>query len=233
MRHMHLPSEDMQAETYSALARAFAPHPVIVRTLDIGGDKPIAGIEFPDEENPFLGWRGIRMCLDRPDIFKRQLRALLRAAVHGNVKVMLPMVSAIEEVRRAKALIGECAAELEAEGVPHAMFPLGVMIETPAAVLVAPALAGEVAFFSIGTNDLTQYVMAADRLNPTVARLNDVANPAVMSAIEMTARAGVEAGIMVGMCGEAAGRPDLIPAFIRMGLTELSMSRRRSRAPKR
>ena len=127
-------------------------------------------------------------------------------------------------MRRAKALIGECAAELEAEGVPHAMFPLGVMIETPAAVLVAPALAGEVAFFSIGTNDLTQYVMAADRLNPTVAKLNDVANPAVMSAIEMTARAGVEAGIMVGMCGEAAGRPDLIPAFIRMGLTELSMS---------
>jgi phosphoenolpyruvate-protein phosphotransferase len=224
MRHMHLPSEDMQAETYSALARAFAPHPVIVRTLDIGGDKPIAGIEFPEEENPFLGWRGIRMCLDRPDIFKRQLRALLRAAVHGNVKVMLPMVSDIEEVRRTKTLIEECAAELDAEGVSYAMFPLGVMIETPAAVLIAPALAREVAFFSIGTNDLTQYIMAADRLNPTVAKLNDVANPAVMSAIEMTARAGVEAGIMVGMCGEAAGRPDLIPAFIRMGLTELSMS---------
>jgi phosphoenolpyruvate-protein phosphotransferase len=224
MRHMHLPSEDMQAETYSALARAFAPHPVIVRTLDIGGDKPIAGIEFPEEENPFLGWRGIRMCLDRPDIFKRQLRALLRAAVHGNVKVMLPMVSEMDEVRRTKVLIAECAAELNAEGVPHAMFPLGVMIETPAAVLIAPALAREVDFFSIGTNDLTQYVMAADRLNPTVAKLNDVANPAVMSAIEMTARAGVEAGIMVGMCGEAAGRPDLIPAFIRMGLTELSMS---------
>jgi phosphoenolpyruvate-protein phosphotransferase len=224
MRHMHLPSEDMQAETYSALARAFAPHPVIVRTLDIGGDKPIAGIEFPEEENPFLGWRGIRMCLDRPDIFKRQLRALLRAAVHGNVKVMLPMVSDMDEVRRTKKLIEECAAELDAEGAPYAMFPLGVMIETPAAVLIAPALAREVDFFSIGTNDLTQYVMAADRLNPTVAKLNDVANPAVMSAIEMTARAGVEAGIMVGMCGEAAGRPDLIPAFIRMGLTELSMS---------
>ncbi|HEV2898285.1 MAG TPA: phosphoenolpyruvate--protein phosphotransferase [Pseudaminobacter sp.] len=224
MRHMHLPSEDMQAETYSALARAFAPHPVIVRTLDIGGDKPIAGIEFPEEENPFLGWRGIRMCLDRPDIFKRQLRALLRAAVHGNVKVMLPMVSDIDEVRRTKVLIAECAAELDAEGLPHAMFPLGVMIETPAAVLIAPALAREVAFFSIGTNDLTQYVMAADRLNPTVAKLNDVTNPAVMAAIEMTARAVIEAGIMVGMCGEAAGRPDLIPAFIRMGLTELSMS---------
>lgn len=224
MRHMHLPSEDMQAETYSALALAFAPNPVIVRTLDIGGDKPIAGIEFPEEDNPFLGWRGIRMCLDRPDIFKRQLRALLRAAVHGNIKVMLPMVSDLSEVRRTQQLVEECAAELKTEGVPYSAFPLGVMIETPAAVLIAPALAKEVAFFSIGTNDLTQYVMAADRLNPTVASLNDVTNPAVMAAIEMTAKAGVEAGIMVGMCGEAAGRPDLIPAFIGMGLTELSMS---------
>ncbi|TPL70415.1 phosphoenolpyruvate--protein phosphotransferase [Mesorhizobium sp. B2-3-15] len=224
MRHMHLPSEDMQAETYAALAKAFAPYPVIVRTLDIGGDKPIAGIEFPDEENPFLGWRGIRMCLDRPDIFKRQLRALLRAAVHGNIKVMLPMVSDVGEVRQTRVLVAECAAELKAEGVPHATFDLGVMIETPAAVLIAPALAKEVAFFSIGTNDLTQYIMAADRLNPTVAKLNDVTNPAVMSAIELTAKAGVAAGIMVGMCGEAAGRPDLIPAFLEMGLTELSMS---------
>ena len=224
MRHMHMPSEDMQAETYAALAKAFAPHPVIVRTLDIGGDKPVAGIDFPEEDNPFLGWRGIRMCLDRPDIFKRQLRALLRAAVHGNVKVMLPMVSDVAEVRRARTLIDECAAQLDLDGTPYARFDLGVMIETPAAVLIAPDLAGEVAFFSIGTNDLTQYVMAADRLNPAVAALNDVANPAVMAAIAMTARAGVEAGIMVGMCGEAAGRPDLIPRFIEMGLTELSMS---------
>ncbi|MEO3388374.1 phosphoenolpyruvate--protein phosphotransferase [Mesorhizobium sp. CAU 1741] len=224
MRHMHLPSEDMQAETYAAAARAFAPHPVIVRTLDIGGDKPIAGIEFPQEENPFLGWRGIRMCLDRPDIFKTQLRALLRAAIHGNIKVMLPMISEIEEVRRTRALIAEAAAELRTEGREHAAFPLGVMIETPAAVLIAPTLAKEVDFFSIGTNDLTQYVMAADRLNPVVSSLNSVENPAVMAAIEMTAKAGVDAGIMVGMCGEAAGRPDLIPTFIRMGLTELSMS---------
>ncbi|CDX23284.1 PEP-protein phosphotransferase of PTS system (enzyme I) [Mesorhizobium sp. ORS 3324] len=224
MRHMHLPSEDMQAETYAALAKAFAPYRVIVRTLDIGGDKPVTAIDFPEEENPFLGWRGIRMCLDRPHIFKPQLKALLRAAIHGNVKVMLPMVSDIEEVRRTKALVDECAAELDLDGVAYARFDLGVMIETPAAVLVAPALAKEVAFFSIGTNDLTQYVMAADRLNPTVAALNDVANPAVMTAIEMTARAGVEAGIMVGMCGEAAGRPDLIPRFVEMGLTELSMS---------
>jgi phosphotransferase system enzyme I (PtsI) len=224
MRHVHLPSEDLQAETYATLAKAFAPYPVIVRTLDIGGDKPISGVDFPDEENPFLGWRGIRMCLDRPDVFKPQLRALLRAAVHGNIKVMLPMVSGLDEVRATRALIEECAEELKAENTAYATFDLGVMVETPAAVMIAPMLAREVAFFSIGTNDLTQYIMAADRLNPTVAKLNDVTHPAVMAAIELTAKAGVEAGIMVGMCGEAAGRPDLIPAFVRMGLTELSMS---------
>jgi phosphoenolpyruvate-protein phosphotransferase (PTS system enzyme I) len=224
MRHIHLPSEDLQAETYAALASAFAPHPVIVRTLDIGGDKAISGIEFPDEDNPFLGWRGIRMCLDRPDVFKPQIRALLRAAAIGNIKVMLPMVSSVEEVRATRTLINECVSELKAENQEYALFHLGVMIETPAAVLIAQALAREVAFFSIGTNDLTQYIMAADRLNPAVAKLNDVTHPAVMAAIEMTAAAGIQAGIMVGMCGEAAGRPDLIPAFIRMGLTELSMS---------
>ena len=224
MKHIHLPSEDMQTETYSALLKAFAPNPVIVRTLDIGGDKPIAGIEFPQEENPFLGWRGIRMCLDRPDIFKPQLRALLRAAVNGNLKVMLPMISDVEEIRATKRLIAECVAELKDEGKAYAEVDLGVMIETPAAVFAARKLAKESAFFSIGTNDLTQYVMAADRLNPTVAKLNDVSHPAVMAAIEMTAKAGTDAGIMVGMCGEAAGKPELIGAFIRMGLTELSMS---------
>lgn len=224
MRHMHLPSEDFQTETYAALATAFAPHPVIVRTLDIGGDKAVSGIDFPDEDNPFLGWRGIRMCLDRLDVFKPQLRALLRASAVGNIKVMLPMVSSIDEVHATRALIDECISELKAEGQEYALFDLGVMIETPAAVLIAPALAREVAFFSIGTNDLTQYIMAADRLNPTVAKLNNVTHPAVMTAIEMTTAAGVQAGIMVGMCGEAAGRPDLIPTFIKMGLTELSMS---------
>jgi len=224
MRHLHLPSEDMQADTYSALAQAFAPYPVIVRTLDIGGDKPIAGIEFPEEENPFLGWRGIRMCLDRPDIFKTQLRGLLRAARLGNLKVMLPMVSTVDEVRRTKALIEECRAELQKQGQEFGEFPLGVMIETPAAVLVARELAREVSFFSVGTNDLTQYVMAADRLNPAVARLNDAADPAVMAALELAARAALGAGIEIGMCGEAAARADLIPAYLEMGLTELSMS---------
>lgn len=224
MRHIHLPSEDLQAETYATLSKAFAPYPVIIRTLDIGGDKPISGIEFPNEQNPFLGWRGIRMSLDRPDVFKPQLRALLRAAVSGNIKVMLPMISSMEEVQRTRTLIDECVSELKTEGREYALFDLGVMIETPAAVFIASALAREVAFFSIGTNDLTQYIMAADRLNPTVAKLNDVTHPAVMTAIEMTAKAGVEAGIMVGMCGEAAGRADLIPTFVKMGLTELSMS---------
>ncbi|WP_309085350.1 phosphoenolpyruvate--protein phosphotransferase [Chelativorans sp.] len=224
MRHLHLPSEEMQAETYAALAEAFAPHPVIVRTLDIGGDKPIAGIEFPEEENPFLGWRGIRMCLDRPDIFKTQLRALLRAAVHGNLRVMLPMVSTVDEVRQAKALIQECRNELQRQSVAHGSFPLGVMIETPAAVFAAAELAREVSFFSVGTNDLTQYVMAADRLNPAVAKLNNAADPAVMAAVAQAAHAARAAGVEIGMCGESAARLDLLPAYLEMGLTELSMS---------
>lgn len=224
MRHMHLPSEDMQAETYGTLAAAFAPYPVIVRTLDIGGDKPIAGIEFPEEDNPFLGWRGIRMCLDRPDIFKTQLRALLRASVNGNLKVMLPMVSDVGEVRRTRSLIAECRKELTAEGAAHGDFALGIMIETPAAVFAADELAAEVAFFSVGTNDLTQYVMAADRLNPSVSALNDASHPAVMAAIGQAARAAERAGIEIGMCGEAAARADLVPRFLEMGLTELSMS---------
>ncbi len=224
MKHGGLPTEDMQYEIYAKAAREFAPHAVIIRTLDVGGDKPVAGIDFPPEQNPFLGWRGVRMCLDRPDVFKPQLRALLRAAVHGNLKVMLPMVSTLDEVRQTYSLIDECAHELSQEQVPFKSFALGVMIETPAAVLIAPELAKEVGFFSIGTNDLTQYIMAADRLNPQVAALNSAANPAVLKAIELTARAGCGAGIMVGMCGEAAARPDLIPEFVRMGLTELSMS---------
>jgi phosphotransferase system enzyme I (PtsI) len=224
MKHGGLPTEDMQYEIYAEAAKSFAPDPVIIRTLDIGGDKPVSGIVFPEEQNPFLGWRGVRMCLDRPDVFKPQLKALLRAAIHGNIKVMLPMVSTLDEVRRTRVLVRECERELAGAGIPFSTFALGIMIETPAAVMIAPILAKEVDFFSIGTNDLTQYIMAADRMNPQVAALNDVANPAVLAAIELTAKAGTEAGIMVGMCGEAAARPDLIPVFLGMGLTELSMS---------
>ena len=224
MMHRHLPSEDEQLEIYSKVLAAFAPHPVIIRTLDIGGDKPVAGIQFPHEENPFLGWRGIRMCLDRPDVFKPQLRALLRAASVGKLKVMLPMIADISELRRTKALIAECSAELAAEGRDQGAFELGIMVETPAAVFNAAELAKEAAFFSIGTNDLTQYVMAADRMNAQVAALNDVCNPAVMNAIALVAKAGSEAGIMVGMCGEAAGREDLTAQFLAMGITEFSMN---------
>jgi len=224
MAHGRLPSEDEQARVYTALAEAFAPHPVIVRTLDIGGDKPVAGIEFPHEDNPFLGWRGVRMCLERPDVFKPQLKALLRAAVVGNVKIMAPMVSDVGEIRAVKALLAECRAELDAAGVVYGEAPLGVMVETPAAVLAADALAAESAFFSIGTNDLTQYVMAADRLNPRVAALNRADHPAVLKAVDLTCEAARRAGIWVGVCGEAAARPDLIPTFVRLGVTELSMS---------
>lgn len=224
MQQRSLPTEDEQFRVYQELARAFHPRPVIIRTLDIGGDKPVAGIDFPREENPFLGWRGVRMCLDRPDVFKPQLRALLRAATVGNVRVMIPMISELEEVRRVRAVISECAAELQTAGVAHEDFELGIMIETPAAVLQADELAAEVAFFSIGTNDLTQYVMATDRANAQIAALYRTAHPAVMRAVQMTCDAAKRAGIWVGVCGEAAADIDLIPRFIAMGVRELSMS---------
>lgn len=224
MQHQCLPGEDLQAQAYRRLAEAFAPAPVIIRTLDIGGDKPVAGIDFPREDNPFLGWRGVRMCLDRPDIFKPQLRALLRAAVVGNLQVMIPMVTDLDEVLQVKRLIAQCEAELRAEGQRCGRFGLGIMIETPAAVLQADALAAEVSFFSIGTNDLTQYVMATDRANAKIAALYRTEHPAVMRAVELTCQAAQRAGIWVGVCGEAAGNPALIPQFIEMGVTELSMS---------
>jgi phosphoenolpyruvate-protein phosphotransferase (PTS system enzyme I) len=224
MEKRRLPSEDEQTEVYAKLAAAFAPWPVIIRTLDAGGDKPVPGVEFPSEENPFLGWRGVRLCLDRPDIFKPQLRALLRAAIVGNVKIMVPMIADVAEVRAARRLMDVCRAELVAEGIPHGMALLGAMVETPAAALLADELAEAADFFSIGANDLTQYVMAADRTNPRVAHLNRADHPAVMKAIALTCEAARRAGLWVGICGEAAARPDLIPAFVAMGVNELSMS---------
>jgi len=218
------PSEVEQATIYSKLAQAFAPQSVIVRTLDIGGDKSTPGILVPREDNPFLGWRGIRLCLDCPEIFRPQLRALLRAGVHRNLKVMIPMVADVEEIRQVKRVILDCRAELIAEGIDNGMFELGVMVETPAAALAADALALEAAFFSIGTNDLTQYVMAADRLNPRVGHLNRADHPAVLKAVSMICEAARAAGIWVGVCGEAAGRPDMIAKFVALGVTELSMS---------
>lgn len=224
MERKTLPTEDEQADVYTRLAEAFAPYPVVIRTLDIGGDKPIAGVDFEHEDNPFLGWRGVRMCLERPDIFKPQLRALLRASVAGNVKVLIPMIADGAEVQAVRELFEECQHELRQEGVAFGSFELGVMIETPAAVFLAADLAKEVDFFSIGTNDLTQYVMAADRLNPKVASLNRTEHPAVLRAISSACTAAREAGIWIGVCGEAAARQDLIRFFIENGVTELSMS---------
>ncbi|MDY0885241.1 phosphoenolpyruvate--protein phosphotransferase [Dongia soli] len=220
-----LPSEDEQLAAYLEIARQFDDRPVIIRTLDVGGDKPLPGLSARREENPFLGWRGVRLCLDRPDIFKPQLRALLRAAAESNVKIMIPMVSDIGEIREVKALLSICAAELAAEGKAARLPELGIMIETPAAVMCATQLAEEVGFFSIGTNDLTQYTMAADRLhgNPRLRRLCQASHPAVLRMIELTCQAARAKGIWVGVCGEAAGDPALIPTLLSYGVTEFSM----------
>ena len=224
MRGAALPSEQEQFRVYSRVLTAFAPNPVLIRTLDIGGDKPLPGVKSEPEANPFLGWRGIRMCLDRPDLFDPQLRALLRAAVHGRLRVMFPMISDVAEVVAAKSRLAACGRALEAEGQETGPIELGIMIETPAAALCAGELAEHVDFFSIGTNDLTQYTMAADRTNARLARLNRADHPAVLRMIEIACRGACEAGIWVGVCGEAAGDPSLIPKLLSWGVTELSMS---------
>jgi phosphoenolpyruvate-protein phosphotransferase (PTS system enzyme I) len=223
MERDDLPSEDEQYEAYSAVAKTFGEKPVIVRTLDVGGDKDLPGVDQPHEENPFLGWRGIRMSLDTPGLFKPQLRAILRAAVHGNLKVMFPMVVDVEELKAAKVMLEESRAELEAEGKQIGPVETGVMIETPAAAVCAAELAKESAFFSIGTNDLVQYTLAADRGNERLRRLQSADHPAVLALIRQTCGAARDAGIQVGVCGEAAGEPEMIPKLVHLGVTELSM----------
>ena len=223
MERDDLPSEDEQYRAYSAVASAFGEKPVIVRTLDVGGDKDLPGVDQAHEENPFLGWRGIRMSLDTPDLFKRQLRAILRAAAHGNLKVMFPMVADVGELRAAKAMLQESRRELEGEGTRIGEVETGVMIETPAAAVCAAELAKESAFFSIGTNDLVQYTLAADRGNERLRRLQNADHPAVLILIRQTCEAASAAGIPVGVCGEAAGEPEMIPKLVALGVTELSM----------
>jgi phosphoenolpyruvate-protein phosphotransferase (PTS system enzyme I) len=223
MERDDLPSEDEQYEAYSAVARAFGEKPVIVRTLDVGGDKDLPGVDQANEENPFLGWRGIRMSLDTPRLFEPQLRAILRAAANGNIKVMFPMVADVEELEAAKSMLSECRKELEAEGTESGEVEIGVMIETPAAAICAAELAKESAFFSIGTNDLVQYTLAADRGNERLRRLQNADHPAVLALIRQTCEAADAAGIPVGVCGEAAGEPEMIPKLIALGVTELSM----------
>jgi phosphotransferase system enzyme I (PtsI) len=224
MERPELPTEEEQYEAYGAVARAFGEKPVIIRTLDVGGDKDLPGVDQAQEENPFLGWRGIRMSLDVPELFKPQLRAILRAGALGNLKVMFPMIADVEELRAAKAMIAECEKELESERAEVGRVEVGIMVETPSAALCARELAAEVSFFSIGTNDLVQYTLAADRGNERLRRLQDADHPAVLELIRITCEAAREEGIWVGVCGEAAGDPALIPRLLELGVTELSMS---------
>src|SRR5918992_1507441 len=224
MERPELPSEEEQYGAYRKVAEAFGESPVIIRTLDVGGDKDLPGVDQPEEENPFLGWRGIRMCLDVPELFKPQLRAILRAASHGNLRIMFPMIVDTVELRAAKEVIQECRGELENEGTRFGEVDIGVMVETPAAAIRAADLAPEVSFFSIGTNDLIQYTLAADRGNERLRRLQSADHAAVLDLIGRTCKAAREAGIWVGVCGETAGEADMIPKLIELGVTELSMS---------
>jgi phosphotransferase system enzyme I (PtsI) len=217
------PSEEEQYEHYRMAAESSQPHGVIIRTLDIGGDKTTASLIFDEEANPFLGCRAIRFCLQNPDIFKVQLRAILRAATVGNVRIMYPMISGLEELRRANAVLEECKNELRAEGIPfNASIDVGIMIETPSAVFVADHLAREVKFFSIGTNDLIQYSIAVDRLNDRIAHLYNPTHPSILRMIKMTVDAGRAKGIWTGVCGEMAADVSLTPLLIGLGIQELS-----------
>ena len=221
-----MPTEEEQFEAYKAVAEGMKGKPVIIRTLDIGGDKEIPYMGLTRDENPFLGYRAIRFCLDRKDdVYRPQLRALLRASAYGNIKIMVPMVTCIEELREAKALIEEIKKELDENNIPYKKdIEVGIMVETAAASLMADVFAKEAAFFSIGTNDLTQYTMSVDRGNDKVSYLYSTFNPAVLRSIKRIITCGREAGIMVGMCGEAASDPLMIPLLLAFGLNEFSMS---------
>ena len=217
------PDEEEQFAVYRHVAEKIAPDSVIIRTLDIGGDKPTECLDLGHEENPFLGCRAIRFCLNNPGIFKTQLRAILRAGLHGNLKIMFPMISGLEELLHAKAILAEAAAELRDKGIPFKEdMELGVMIEVPSAAIMAGMLAREVKFFSIGTNDLLQYLMAVDRGNERIAHLHDPSNPAVIRILKMVVDAAHEAGIWVGVCGELAGDIEFTPLLVGIGIDELS-----------
>ena len=220
-----LPSEDEQFAAYQKVALRMKNQPVIIRTLDVGGDKEIPYMNLQKEENPFMGYRAVRYCLNNPEQYKVQLTALLRASAFGDIKIMIPLVTNLDEIRQVKALVEECKADLDARGVSYNKdIEVGTMIETPAASLIADDLAAECDFFSIGTNDLIGYTMCADRGNDKVGYLYEVYQPAVLRSLKRIIEEGNKAGIMVGMCGEAAADPLLIPVLISFGLGEFSVS---------
>ena len=217
------PDEMAQYEAYRAVAVAMKNHPVIIRTLDLGGDKFVSNLQLAQEMNPFLGWRAIRFCLAQPQLFRTQLRAILRASAEGNVKMMYPMISGLDELNQANALVEQCKAELRAEKIPFdENLEVGVMIEIPSAALIADALAKKAKFFSIGSNDLIQYTLAADRTNEKVSHLYEPTHPAIIRLIKTTVDASHAHGIWTGVCGEIGGDPVLVPLLIGLGVDELS-----------
>lgn len=223
--HTELPDEETQFGLYRSILQTFGKKPVILRTLDIGGDKDLPYLKLAKENNSFLGLRAIRLGFTRPDLLYPQLRAAIRATIEGNLKIMIPMISSLEEVLCIRKIINECREQLEKEGYPVSQhIEVGIMVETPSAAIISDQLAKEVDFFSIGTNDLTQYTMAADRTNAAVASLANGYQPAVLRLIAQTAASGHRAGIPVGLCGGLAGEPLAIPLLIGMGIDELSMN---------
>ncbi len=218
------PSEDDQFKAYKTVAETMAGKKVIIRTLDIGADKQVDYFDLAKEENPAMGYRAIRICLDRIDVFKTQLRALYRASYYGNISIMFPMIISVDEVKKIKEIVAEVKAELDSQGVTYGEVELGIMIETPAAVWMTEELAKEVDFFSIGTNDLTQYTLAIDRQNPALDNICDTHHPAILKAIQMTIENGHKGGAWVGICGELGADTTLTETFLRMGVDELSVS---------
>lgn len=225
MNREHQPTEDEQFEQYKEVLVKMKDKPVIIRTLDIGGDKNVPYIDIPKEMNPFLGYRAIRLCLGNVEVFRTQLRAILRASVYGNVKIMFPMISTMRELKEAKKILQQAKDELTHEGIQFKNdIEVGIMIEIPSAAIISDLLAKEVDFFSIGTNDLIQYTMAVDRMNSKLSHLYSQYHPALLRLIKGIIDNAHNAGIWVGMCGEAAADPKLIPVFVGMGLDEFSMN---------